>query len=120
MKKLICGVFLFLTACAPIPAELPVVAEPVSRDQAASAPAKKKIILNADRILTVLGEPTVKRFEAPAEVWVYSQPSCVLFIYMNAGQGRPSRVRHMEIGTPSFGVSEKQSAACLALASRLR
>lgn len=122
MKRVFYALLAVLTACSNVPQELPVVAEealPQPVNGAAVKP-RRPIILNADRILSVLGEPTVRRFEAPSEVWVYSQPSCVLFIYMN-DKGEPSpRVRHMEIGTPSFGIREKQSADCLKLASRLR
>ena len=127
MNKILSYAFLalfpLLASCSSVPQELPVVAEealPKPVEGAAVQEPRHPIILNADRILSVLGEPTVRRFEAPSEVWVYSQPSCVLFIYMN-DKGEPSpRVRHMEIGTPSFGIREKQSADCLKLASRLR
>lgn len=122
MKRVFYALFAVLTACSNVPQELPVIAEEALPPPVKGAAVKPRrpIILNADRILSVLGEPTVRRFESPSEVWVYSQPSCVLFIYMN-DKGEPSpRVRHMEIGTPSFGIREKQSVDCLKLASRLR
>lgn len=120
MKKMVYGVALFLAACSVTPTELPVVAESEEAQQQVSVSPKKKIILNADHILNVLGEPTVKRRESPAEVWVYSQESCVLFIYMNDKIENPARVKHMEIGTPSFNAEEKKSLPCLKMASRLR
>ena len=123
MKNVLLSLFVFFTACTTAPAGLPVVAPSApsegGREEAAPAP-RRPVVLNADRILSVLGEPDVRRFEAPSEVWIYSRPSCVLFIYMDSKGETSPRVRHMEIGTPSFGVSEKESADCLRLAEKLR
>ena len=86
---------------------------------ASETAAKKPVLINEARILERLGNPTVKRREDPAEVWVYSSEKCVLFIYMNETGTQNARVTHMEIGKPSKTAEQKESRACLKMASRL-
>lgn len=114
-----------LSGCARVPKELPVVAaaeEEVSASglQTDTGAGRKDPLLKADYVLRVLGEPTVKRRETPSEVWVYAQSGCVLFIYMNEQDDGPSLVRHMEIGTPTFRATQKDSLSCLKTAAKLR
>lgn len=122
MKKILAVAACFLfSGCASVPPELPVVAPAVSgQKEAAAVPRRKDPVLKADHVLTVLGEPTVIRREKPSQVWVYSQSECVLFIYMDEQAENAAQVKHMEIGTPSFGASEKDSIACLRTAAKLR
>ena len=101
----------FISACATID-ELPSFA-------ASGTAARKPVLINEGRILEKLGEPTLKRREDPAEVWVYSREKCVLFIYMNETGTQNARVTHMEIGKPSKTAAQKESRACLKMASRL-
>ena len=81
---------------------------------------RKDPLLKADFVLEVLGEPSVKRYEKPSEVWTYSQESCVLFVYMVDQADGSKLVRYMEIGTPTFKAKEKNSVPCLREASKLR
>ena len=92
----------------------------VDGSQTAVGSGRKDPLLKADYVLRVLGEPTVKRRETPSEVWVYAQSGCVLFIYMNEQDDGPSLVRHMEIGTPTFRATRKDSLSCLKTAAKLR
>lgn len=117
--------FCFAAGCARVPKELPVVdsaAENVSVDGSRTAvkAGRKDPLLKADYVLRILGEPTVKRRETPSEVWVYAQSGCVLFIYMNEQDDGSALVRHMEIGTPTFRATRKDSLSCLKTAAKLR
>ena len=80
-------------------------------------------MLRANYVQTVLGKPTLKRREAPSEVWVYAQEECVLFIYLDERQATEdggALVRHMEIGTPTFQAKRKDPVPCLKSAAMLR
>lgn len=123
MKKIFCFVIvlnLLMTAGC--------VSENVSADGGKSAARPESVIrsgrrdplLKADYVLSVLGEPSVKRYENPSEVWVYPQEGCVLFVYMNDQKDGSKLVRHMEIGTPTFKAKQKDSLPCLETAAGLR
>lgn len=122
MKKLLTvAVCLFFSGCVSVPPELPVVAPAASgHKESAEVSRRKDPVLKADHVLTVLGEPTVIRREKPSQVWVYSQAECVLFIYMDEQSENAVQVKHMEIGTPSFGAADKNAVACLRTAAKLR
>lgn len=125
-KAFLIVVFCFLSACAGVPKDLPVVAkdENVSsspvRPESVVRSGRKDPLLKADYVLQVLGKPTVRRREDPSEVWVYAQTGCVLFIFMNDQADGSALVRHMEIGTPTFNATQKDSLPCLRTAAKLR
>lgn len=81
---------------------------------------RKDPLLKADYVLKILGQPAVRRYEKPSEVWVYPQEGCVLFVYMTDQEDGTKLVRHMEIGTPTFKAKEKDSVPCLKKAAKLR
>lgn len=120
-KAFLIFAFCLSAACARVPKELPVVAgEEPETVRTEVKTGRKDPLLKADYVLRVLGEPTVKRRETPSEVWVYAQSGCVLFIYMNEQDDGSSLVRHMEIGTPTFKATQKDSLSCLRTAAKLR
>ena len=122
MKQLVFLSLFALSACQSAPTELPVVEqdamiEPQNESAVSVAEThRKNLILKADYVEATLGAPTVKRMENPSQVWVYAQNSCVLFVYMN----QDNEVKHMEIGTPNYGSTEKVSTDCLQTAAKLR
>ena len=122
MKRPVFLLFLVLCGCQSIPTELPVVEKTPVVEAESGTPLKvaeshrENPILKADYVESVLGAPTVKRMESPSQVWVYAQNSCVLFVYMN----QDNEVKHMEIGTPNYGSTEKSSMDCLQTAAKLR
>ncbi|MBR1777195.1 MAG: hypothetical protein IJ752_01235 [Alphaproteobacteria bacterium] len=91
-----------------------------AKPEAVIRSGRKDPLLKSDYVLSVLGEPSVKRYEKPSEVWVYAQTGCVLFIYMNDQEDGSKLVRHMEIGTPTFKARHKNSLPCLRTAAKLR
>ncbi|HAW33642.1 MAG TPA: hypothetical protein DCX19_03290 [Alphaproteobacteria bacterium] len=146
IKALILTLFLGACAHAPQPLEQTEGAPPESADAAVEraaepverteerppAPEPSKTTLRAGRrdpmlranyVRTVLGAPTLKRREAPSEVWVYARDECVLFIYMDerlSTEDGGALVRHMEIGTPTFQAKQKDPVPCLKSAAMLR
>lgn len=122
MKRLVFLSFLVLCGCQSTSTELPVVEKTPVAEAESGTPLKvaeshrENPILKADYVESVLGAPTVKRMESPSQVWVYAQNSCVLFVYMNQN----NEVKHMEIGTPNYGSTEKSSTDCLQTAAKLR
>ena len=122
MKRLVFLSFLVLCGCQSAPTELPVVEKTPVAEAESGTPLKvaeshrENPILKADYVESVLGAPTVKRMESPSQVWVYAQNSCVLFVYMN----QDNEVKHMEIGTPTFRATQKNSLPCLEKAAQLR
>lgn len=122
MKRLVFLSLLALSGCQSAPAELPVVEEKTvaavngDAEVAVAESHRENPILKADYVEAMLGAPTVKRMESPSQVWVYAQNSCVLFVYMN----QDNEVKHMEIGTPNYGSTEKSSMDCLQTAAKLR
>ena len=138
MKKALLSVLLsFTAACATdaaVQTPAPAVAS-VEKEKAAPvhtharAPesvirsGRKDPLLKAGYVLDVLGKPALKRRDPPSEVWVYAQSGCVLFIYMDeteAADQSEALVRHMEIGTPTFRATQKNSLPCLEKAAQLR
>lgn len=125
MKK-----FLFLILCLIAAGCAAETVSPVDGDAKKRPPAakpetvlrsgRKDPLLKADYVLEILGEPEVRRYEKPSEVWGYPQEGCVLFVYMADQKDGTKLVRHMEIGTPTFKAKEKNSVPCLKEAAKLR
>lgn len=136
MKKVFLSVLLsFTAACASDAAVRTSAPADVAAETAAPAKTvvhapesvirsgRKDPLLKAGYVREVLGEPTLKRRDPPSEVWVYAQSGCVLFIYMDetdAPDLNEALVRHMEIGTPTFQATQKNSLPCLEKAAQLR
>ncbi len=134
MKKALLSILLGVTtACATDAAvQTPATAGVPAKKAApvhAHAPesvirsGRKDPLLKAGYVRDVLGEPALKRRDPPSEVWVYAQSGCVLFIYMDetdAADQSEALVRHMEIGTPTFRATQKNSLPCLEKAAQLR
>ena len=118
--------FCFLAGCAGVSQESAVATQnkthrtKISRPESVVRSGRKDPLLKADYVLQILGEPTVKRREEPSEVWVYTQAGCVLFIFMQDQKEGAALVRHMEIGTPTFSATQKDSLPCLRMAAKLR
>ena len=54
--------------------------------------------MNAPELVSLLGDPTLKRRDPPAEVWQYSGRSCVLHVFMYWNEARASfRAVHIEM-----------------------
>lgn len=127
MKRVLALLFFCLLAgCAGVTQDSSVAAKnktnqtKISRPESVVRSGRKDPLLKADYVLQILGEPTVKRREEPSEVWVYAQASCVLFIFMQDQTEGAALVRHMEIGTPTFSATQKDSLPCLRMAAKLR
>lgn len=65
--------------------------------------------LDTGQVVDLLGPPSFKRLDNPAEIWQYRAPACVLDLFLyRAGQSGPFRVRHYEArGRSKNGISEK-------------
>lgn len=110
--KLFFTLLLLMTGCRPpVPESLPVVETRAEEPETPRPP----LILKADYVAEILGDPALKRRENPAEVWVYPADECVLFVYFDAN----GEVRHMEIGEPS-NKAPHRGEACLIMAGKLR
>lgn len=118
MKKLFFLFLLTVTGCVQETATQNRTS--ASKPEAVIRSGRKDPLLKADYVLAKLGKPSVKRYEAPSEVWVYPQDGCVLLIYMTEQKDGSMLVRHMEIGTPTFTAKEKDSVPCLNAAAKLR
>ena len=120
-RSLLFALFFLSAGCSSFPKELPVVARPpeTGATTAQSQKKRKPVVLTKKHILKRLGEPKVTRKESPAEVWVYAENSCVLYIYLQGSQTQEPRVAHMEIGAPALADIPQDSTACLNMATRL-
>ncbi|NKB20397.1 MAG: hypothetical protein GKS01_07860 [Alphaproteobacteria bacterium] len=66
--------------------------------------SKTLIGQNKDRLLRLLGAPSFKRRDPPAEIWRYRDQSCLLDLYLyppkNSGTAAPMEVAFIEARTP--------------------
>ncbi len=67
--------------------------------------------LAAGEVVAKLGDPSFRRREAPAEVWQYFGPGCVLDLFLYEDNGA-QRVTHVELR--SHNLSQNAQASCLA------
>ena len=65
--------------------------------------------LDSGQVVDLLGPPSFKRRDNPAEIWQYRAPACVLDLFLyRPGKTGSFRVRHFEArGRGKNGVSEK-------------
>lgn len=89
---------------APTPDGLP----PAIGDQADN-PAGLRGLAAGD-VVAKLGDPSFRRREAPAEVWQYFGPGCVLDLFLYEDKGA-QRVAHVELR--SRNLTPSAQAACL-------
>lgn len=66
--------------------------------------------LSAPEVVAKLGDPGYRRRDAPAEVWQYFGPGCVLDVFLYDGDAGP-RVNHVELR--SRNPTPAGQAACL-------
>jgi hypothetical protein len=87
-------------ALPPSPAPLPPASAPAPVRQAPVRPAPdpgQLVGLDRTALSTLLGPPALKRAEPPAEVWQYSDPGCVLHVFLyDDGAGRRYHVTHYD------------------------
>jgi len=84
------------TALPPAPAQPPQSGLPSLTDLARD-PARFEG-LDGNDVLATLGDPNFRRHEAPAEVWQYYGPSCILDLFLyDDGPGVGGRVAHAEL-----------------------
>jgi hypothetical protein len=101
----------------------PAAADPAAAPQTAALPPPKLpsgptvrntselVGLDSNAIERRLGSPALRRRDAPAELWQYRSPLCVmdLFLYSDGGS---FRVTHVELHSRS--VEQVQAPSCLA------
>lgn len=92
---------------APAPAPRPRAAAPNP-----GYPHHAASLLGAtpEAVRAALGEPTLRRSEGPAQVWLYSGGGCQLDIVLYAGASGP-RVAHVQ--ARAGGLAQRSEASCL-------
>lgn len=69
-----------------------------------------------DDLLAILGEPRLIRRDAPAEIWQYARPGCVLLLFLYESDADPLRVWYLEMHDGSVdlaSLSPISQKACL-------
>jgi hypothetical protein len=66
---------------------------------------------SAEAVRATLGEPSLRRGEGPAEVWLYAGGGCQLDIVMYAVEGGGPRVAHVQ--ARAGGLAQRTEASCL-------
>ncbi len=55
-----------------------------------------------DQVTALLGEPSFKRRDAPAQIWQYSDSTCILDVFLyRPDEGGAYRVTHVEVRGPT-------------------
>jgi hypothetical protein len=89
-------------AIASLPAD--AIDREVAPPTAPELPGPTHLVgLSDESVETLLGAPTFRRRDPPAEVWRYAGEACRLFVFLYARQDDPSdyRVTHIEIRSAS-------------------
>lgn len=94
------------SAAAPVSAAVP------GRLGEGPAPRQASQFMGAapETVLSALGEPSLRRDEAGASVWLYASGGCQLDIVLYPGAGGP-RVAHVQ--ARAGGLVQRTEAACL-------
>ena len=76
-------------AAVPAPARLPIAPQPVhgaARPRGSAPPAAAAALVGAtaDQLRRTLGEPSIRRPEGAAEVWLYEAPACRIDVILFA------------------------------------
>lgn len=107
---------------------VPAVATPRVVMQPAPAIAAEKLVayspryllgLDASTTLQLLGEPDLRRREPFAEVWQYTSPECVLFVFLYTAGSGDQLVAHAETEAKQPGAKHDPAACVSAFAARL-
>lgn len=119
------------TASAPAPGarsdafpSMPGIARPVAlsptaprmRGGAPPAAAAALLGVGADQLRRLLGEPSIRRAEGAAEVWLYEAPACRLDVILYA-EGAALTVGHAAARASGGGESVTESACLAAIAA---
>ncbi len=88
----------------PAPGEPPAAAGEANDD-----PGHLRGLLAGD-VVAKLGDPSFRRREAPAEIWQYFGPGCVLDLFLYEDKGA-QRVTHAELRSRNLNAGAQ--AACL-------
>ena len=105
-------------ATAPVAVAEPAVVAPPPPPPPPPLPAIKDLVgLTADELTRYFGDPNVRRHEAPAQVWHYVGPECVLhlFLYADSTSAKPV-VSHVEIserGPLLVEAAERREGVCI-------
>lgn len=114
-------------AAAPPPAKAAPSAVPVAEATTQAAPAQSAALprtavpalrttselvgLDSTMVEQRLGSPVLRRRDAPAELWQYRSPLCVMDVFLYS-DGRSFKVMHVELHSRS--VEQVQAPTCLA------
>ena len=112
MKKILIALTFLIIGCTPD--SLPISEESIETTY--ETHARKSPILSSEYVIEKIGEPQIKRKEKDAQVWIYPEKQCILFIYVSDD----NLVKHMEIGNPTMNATEKDPLPCLKKAGKLR
>jgi hypothetical protein len=83
--------------------------QPPAGGDSSDDPARLRGMM-AGEVMAKLGDPSYRRREAPAEVWQYFGPGCVLDVFLYEDKGT-QRVTHVELR--SRNLNPGAQAACL-------
>lgn len=120
-----------LPAAVPAAAKAPAAPPPADQKPDAAPPAAKTAALPPPRLTNApvlhatnelvgldsnsieqrLGSPALRRRDAPAELWQYRSPLCVMDLFLYS-EGGAFRVTHVELHSRS--VEQVQAPSCLA------
>ncbi len=73
--------------------------------------AGKLIGMAPDALVEQLGEPRLIRREAPAEVWQYTRPGCVLLVFLYETETDPMSVWYLEMHDGSVSLASLSTVA---------
>ena len=108
-------------ACVPISPQQPAAPLPAAPLPAIDSDPRRLLGLDRVRLTALLGEPEFLRSDAPAELWRYRAPNCMLdlFLYRRAGGvAGPVTVQHFTARTNDNGTIAAQR--CLEALLRAR
>ncbi len=90
--------------------ESPTPSGPLPTDRELAADPNRLKGFAAGQVVAALGDPNYRRREAPAEVWQYYGPGCVLDLFLYDEKGA-QRVAYVEVRNQSAGQSG--ASACI-------
>lgn len=96
----------------------PILTPGAARPRGAAPPAAAAALVGvtADQLRRMLGEPTIRRPEGPAEVWLYEAPACRLDVILYA-EGARLVVGHAAARALGDGAGVTESACLSAVAA---
>ncbi|WP_255569247.1 hypothetical protein [Roseomonas alba] len=103
------------TAAMP-PPSIPRPGAPRQRGSAPPSVAAALLGVTADQLQRMLGEPSIRRPEGAAEIWLYEAPACRLDVILHA-EGSSLFVGHAAARALGSGESVTESACLSAIAA---